>query len=194
MPLEPLGTDFSTSRKFFLDLDGTVADFLTPFAAYHGRRNPYDAPWRAAGKGSDFEFEAWLRNPRNWTSGVLSTPGFWDSLPVYPWAHGIIRAARAWGSLVVLTSPGRDGASSAAASGKLKWCLRALRIPAKDVVLCARKELLAGPGRVLLDDYAVNIDAWRSAGGVGLLFPQPYNSNYKSCSRDPVEWLKEKLS
>ena len=46
--------------------------------------------------------------------------------------------------------------------------------------LTPQKHLLAGPNRILIDDNDRNIEAFRAAGGIGILFPQPWNANHES--------------
>jgi hypothetical protein len=40
------------------------------------------------------------------------------------------------------------------------------------------KHLLAGPGRLLIDDHPGNCHDWNESGGVSILFPRPWNTRY----------------
>jgi len=44
-----------------------------------------------------------------------------------------------------------------------------------ELVLTRDKSLLARPRAVLVDDSDANVDAFRAAGGAGIVFPQPWN-------------------
>jgi len=76
--------------------------------------------------------------------------------------------------VVILSSPSD---LPACVEGKVEWLHRFTRNPRyKDFMLGRRKYLCAAPGRILVDDSQHNIDAFRKAGGEGIVFPQPWNS------------------
>lgn len=49
--------------------------------------------------------------------------------------------------------------------------------PSKHLILTARKDLLDGKNRVLIDDYIHNLDGFRK--GIPICFSQRYNEDYK---------------
>ena len=40
----------------------------------------------------------------------------------------------------------------------------------------ARKELMAGPNTILIDDYPNNVNKFNAAGGLGILVPSNWNT------------------
>ena len=59
--------------------------------------------------------------------------------------------------------------------GKVQWVRRYLPQLEKRMILTRDKSLCAAPGRLLVDDYHRNIDAWRAQGGTGFLWPAHHN-------------------
>lgn len=60
-------------------------------------------------------------------------------------------------------------------AGKSMWMLYHVDRLDK-LILTTRKELLAAPGRLLIDDNDNNCNAWRDHGGISILVPRPWNS------------------
>ena len=49
-------------------------------------------------------------------------------------------------------------------------------MPESNVVIVNRKQdkiKYVGKGNILVDDYYVNVDQWKAAGGIGILFENP---------------------
>jgi 5'(3')-deoxyribonucleotidase len=64
--------------------------------------------------------------------------------------------------------------------GKMMWLKREWPdvVKEKRVIICAGSEVkasVAGPGKILIDDKNENIDEWEAAGGMGILYPRPWN-------------------
>jgi hypothetical protein len=107
---------------------------------------------------------------------------FWRNLPKYPWADDLVAAITAGCKCYILTSIG-GGACSA--TGKIQWLQNHYPELAKSAILTRRKEMLAAPGRVLIDDDPGNCQKWVERGGWGILFPHPRNAEYKNfCTPD----------
>jgi hypothetical protein len=155
-------------KQLFLDMDGVIVDFDA------GVRRKYHVDWYPtewkipyAKFGTDFKtFWAGL------DSGV-----FWNRLP---WTkdgkriQAIVEPMRP----VILTA----AAMPFAVPGKLMWLKREYPAAIKDrrVLICnghAGKAAVAGPGKILIDDKNENIDEWEKAGGMGILYPRPWNRN-----------------
>ena len=66
----------------------------------------------------------------------------------------------------VCSTPVRNDASKV---GKLLWCKEHLGEDV-EVILTEDKEQYAGPTHILIDDRESNIDKWREAGGIGILY------------------------
>jgi len=75
----------------------------------------------------------------------------------------------------ILSSP-MEGSLSA--SGKIKWIKKYTPELEGKYVLTHNKELLAAPGRIIVDDYGEHIWKWEKAGGKGLLLRTSYSHEY----------------
>jgi hypothetical protein len=53
------------------------------------------------------------------------------------------------------------------------------------------KASVAGPGKILIDDKNENIDEWEAAGGIGILYPRPWNR--LAGNPLPLEYLRFSL-
>jgi 5'(3')-deoxyribonucleotidase len=60
---------------------------------------------------------------------------------------------------------------------KKEWAKREVPwMPESNVVIVNRKRdkiKFVGKGNILVDDYHVNVDQWKAAGGIGILFESP---------------------
>lgn len=105
---------------------------------------------------------------------------FWATLEPSPWIEELRTLMRdlkvAGYEVYFLSSP---GSSPEAYAGKIDWLKsngfsswldRVILTKAKDAVAKTSEDLL-------IDDFQKNIDAVKSAGGNGLLFPAPWNKN-----------------
>jgi hypothetical protein len=180
----------------FLDMDGVLCDFIGPAAALHGR-DARALDW-AAGKGLDLAAQTskvfGLGLDAFWWPIHAAGEKFWAELELTPWASGragLVASALRLDDCVVLSRPSSCPTSAA---GKALWLRRhfdgRFAVPS-GAILCARKELLAGPGRVLIDDDDRNVAAWRAAGGAAVLLPQPWNAaGDQYFSADPAAVLR----
>lgn len=180
----------------FLDMDGVLADLhyslFTAWKDLSRGYNLYPYPYTDGYNGpTDPRFTAWLTSYNPWNTGPILTPEFWRDIVPFPWTDSINLA---FPHAKILSNPGRRAFSHAACHGKHLWCDRILKKEPKNIILAAAKHLLAGPGRVLIDDDEGNIAKWVREGGIGILFPQPWNSAYMHRSRDPLPYIKQKLS
>lgn len=109
--------------------------------------------------------------------------GFWSDLRPYPWAGPLVADLEDLGDVFVLSSPSRSHYSAA---GKVVWLQRhfpQLATPGR-WIFTERKDLVAAPGRILVDDNPVNVDAWRNRGGDAALFGQPWNGRGLGSAHD----------
>lgn len=97
----------------------------------------------------------------------LAPDVWWSNLPIFPWAKDLVKFDD-----VILTSPWNH----ASAVGKIEWLARHFLMNCY-VISCIGKAAYANPKSILIDDCSMNIAAWRSRGGIGVLFPAPYNLN-----------------
>jgi hypothetical protein len=165
-------------KQLFLDMDGVIVDFDA------GVRRKYNVDWYPtewkipyAEFGTTFEIF--------WAG--LDSGTFWNRLP---WTKDGKRIQAIVEPMcpVILTA----AAMPFAVPGKLMWLKREYPDAIKDrrVLICnghAGKAAVAGPGKILIDDKNENIDEWEAAGGMGILYPRPWNRMYFIDS--PLEYL-----
>lgn len=152
----------------FLDMDGVLADFVTASLAATGVPLEHDEvdSW-------DY-FTPFMSEMEFWRK-IDAVDGFWDQIKPYPWASSLVEMCELVAPVYFCSSPSPHHVS---ASAKIKW-LRDYGLMAKDdsnYVLTSHKHLLAGPRRVLIDDGEHQLEAFSKAGGIGIRFPQPWNS------------------
>lgn len=172
-------------RICFIDLDGVLADFVTAACIIHGQP---DLPNNWPRGEYSMETALGITRTQFW-KGIQNSPQFWHELPAYPWVSrlvGIVREAQY--RPVISTSPSKD---PQCAAGKTAWIQKHLGDRWRDYFIGAKKDLLAADGRVLIDDSEENVDAFEHAGGIGLLFPQPWNRLHGMV--DPLGYVRDAL-
>lgn len=171
----------------FIDLDGVLVDFMP-------------AALRASGYGRFFERRPDIRGEDAWRVDEL-LPGcskqefwsrldsaeFWRDLEILPHAHQIVEAARAVGRTVFLTSPNHN---TGCCEGKLQWIRHHFPELQDSFVLTRQKELLAGPGRYLIEDHDPYLARFREHGGDGFLVPALWNSRWREAEQNS-NWFVE---
>lgn len=164
-------------------MDGVLCDFISPAMEAHGNEFIYD-DYPAGEWGVDKVLG--LSDADFW-AGINSKKSFWNDLKPYPWLHELIAAAKFCGeSIKIATSPSKHAISY---RGKREWVEQYLGIDiyagAIELIMIKSKHLLAAPDRLLIDDSDKNINAFREAGGCGILFPQRWNSAHEF-SKSPM--------
>lgn len=152
----------------FLDLDGVLANFHSSVLRALGR--PHDL------QISDWDLAAALGVSPALFWGVQDADElFWLNIEPYDHCARVVDAVRSTGREVyICTSPSRH---KNCASHKISWCRQHLGSWTDGrVILVKDKHLLARTGRMLIDDYEINTQRFTGCGGVGMLFPQPWNS------------------
>jgi 5'(3')-deoxyribonucleotidase len=170
-------------QQIFLDMDGVIADFD---AGVRKRYNDFDwhpTEWAIPYADMGTNFKDFWRD--------LDHPGFWRELP---WTHDGKR-------IQALVEPMRPIILTAAVmpyagTGKIQWLKREYPDVVKDKRFLiagghSGKAAVAGPGKILIDDKDENIDEWEAAGGIGILYPRPWNRF--SHSKNPLEYLCSSL-
>ena len=143
--------------KIFIDLDGVCADFNGSLREISGGDMPDKIPWRHLGH----EFFAGLKQCHLAKAGVqhIERLGF-----EYYFLTGGTSVPGSW-------------------SGKMQWLTKFLgcdKEKARNKLIVAdakNKPLLAGPDRLLIDDYLVNCESWVNAGGVAIHHQQDWMDN-----------------
>lgn len=152
----------------FLDLDGVLVDLVKGIC----EEFELDLPKEGAALSYDLR-ELEVPGLMDWLRGDGPGVDFWARLPAYPWTSELLELVQARGETWLLTKPTE---SASCWAGKVLWVQRVLGEAWVDrLIQCRHKELLAGPGRLLIDDLDSNVDEWVAAGGEGLVWPQMWN-------------------
>lgn len=156
-------------KKILIDMDGVIADFVRGCCEAHDRPNPFKGKYR----GYNIE-EAWgISTEEFWEP--MKNPSFWENLKRFSWSDSIVTKAF---SLVgpenvsICTAPSTIG-YTAAVEGKLRWLDS--HYPDIKKIFTKHKYFCAEPNTALVDDTESKIEAFNEYGGVGILFPQPWN-------------------
>jgi hypothetical protein len=115
-----------------------------------------------------------------WRRVTACGENFWTGLLPHPWlmelTDGVAALTADWH---VVTSPSVV-LCPASYSGKARWLMQHLPHVYKrgGYVPTMHKHLLANPFTVLVDDKPSNVEAFREAGGLGVLFPRHWNAEH----------------
>lgn len=173
-------------ERVFLDMDGVMCDFITPAMALHGSLITSDE-WPLGVFSA--ETVLGIDSDEFWKPINAAGYHFWRRLPAYPWLPELLREIQAIGvEIVISTTPGPDPHCPA---GKRLWLDQHMPFDAP-VMFGHRKELLARPGALLIDDNDKNCDGFRAAGGSAVLFPQRWNRNH-GITADRIGYLREQI-
>jgi len=138
--------------EIYSDQDGVLAGFDEGFKKLTGYL-PID-------------YEKKFGRNKFWSIIPTDTPKFWSELPKMPGMEEYWNYIKKYNPKI-LTAPSRHNSSRV---GKQQWVEK--HIPGTPVIFKAAKEKhqLAGPNKILIDDREDNIERWKSAGGIGILF------------------------
>jgi hypothetical protein len=158
-----------------VDLDGVLANFLYGALGAFGRVDLYDN-WPIG----QWNISTVLGISTNdfWTRIMSFGHEFWEALPAYPWTMELWEILSTitndqGAQLAICTAPSR---SSDCAKGKVMWMQKIFGKTFMDYVITQKKNLLAGPKTVLIDDREDNVIKFSAEGGVGILFPGRTNA------------------
>lgn len=149
------------------DMDGVLCDFVSGALSAHGKSLPMrECQW-------NFYEQVGLTADEFWDR--LTKPEFWANLP--PLFDGLQLLAR-------LQNEGMhadfgflsSGLCPGSCDGKRQWIKRKLPHMELREIFCTRKELVAGPGKLLIDDHEPNVQRFIEHGGSAILVPRPWNS------------------
>jgi 5'(3')-deoxyribonucleotidase len=152
--------------QIYVDLDGVLADFAP--AAHRLTGFPAES-FRNRGLTPDEKKVLW--------SKVSNTPGFWENLGLMPRAKELWKLVEVYDAKV-LTAVSKSN-KDVCAQEKCRWAYHKLFL-CRHQVLCVedktQKILYAvtnGIPNILIDDHPDTIEAWRKAGGLGVLYSNP---------------------
>lgn len=158
-----------------LDMDGVLNEFVGPAVLAHGRADLADA--RLWPKGIYMpEAVLGVSSEEFWRPIDHLGADWWAELPPYWWLADLLQhAASLARDVMLLTKP---HTTAECVAGKLRWVQRHCPKQLRSLCMTADKWRLAKPRRLLIDDCEDNVRDWRNAGGVALLFPQPWNAGH----------------
>ena len=142
--------------RVYLDMDGVLADFFGEWAKLAGVEHYKD-----------------IDNAEEKLQLVRDHPTFWIDLPLLTHAKALIQTVvKNYGEYRICSKPLEGDTRSE--PGKLQWIKKHLSgMPPVEVILTADKARFAkndGYPNILVDDYGVNINSWKAAGGIGIKY------------------------
>jgi len=161
----------ATIKTILLDMDGVCCDFVAEACRWHGIDG---AEVRARWVRGTWDIcEPMGIAPDKFWEVLAGQPRFWRFMPPYSWFKDLIYNLRLRDAEVIIcTSPSRCPSSH---YGKAAWLYDRDICPTTQAVMTHRKELLARPDVVLIDDSDRNVRRFREAGGQAILWPQIWN-------------------
>lgn len=170
---------------FLLDMDGVICNFVDGLIR--------SAKW-------NLEHEDWASWSYHQTFGITDEEmwaftkdeDWWADLPEYGWAKRLVTELQCRGDIIFCTSPSLDHKCP---GEKIQWLRNHGFMSHKknDFQIGPRKDLMAGSGAILIDDYETNVSKFRDKGGTAILFPQPWNKN-RVIMGDKVDFVLRQLS
>lgn len=162
------------NKHILLDCDGVLSDFL------QGAINVLNKKLDKNITTEQFvtEFGAWGINEyygvsiEDFWTAIETEEDFWLNLKPLPWAKELYGWLSSEYEVTIVTSPSLD---PDCARQKLEWLKKHLGITSDKVFIGGRKNLMAGNG-VLIDDWAINVDKFREAGGKAIKIPSNWNT------------------
>ena len=172
-----------------LDLDGVLANFSGAASLVHGHgtKTPHKWDWYKDWPCTTDEFWQVIHG--------LGDHFYEKWVEPYPWAIDVLRLVAHADEFVIFSSPSD---SQYGYAGKKIWVDKYLQphlgtsTPIK-LIVGSEKHLMAGKDRLLIDDYDVNIERFRKAGGHTVTFPQPWNSQ-KGVKPGDITYLRAFLN
>lgn len=177
-------------NHIFIDLDGVLADLIGAACGIFGR---YDLQHgHTAWPAGEYSIAKVLNvtTDRLWAAVNRQGVEWWAHLEVLPHADALLALLNSTGlESSILTAP---SVSDYEWTGKALWVARH-SIGFRDRLhMTPRKELLAGPDRLLIDDSDENCKRFREAGGQAIVYPQPWNTAHLYAGR-PLPSVKRQL-
>ena len=158
-------------EQILLDMDGILSDFNTAALSVHGALGLAETwppgRWDMEGVMGISKAEFWK---------PVDTYDFWRNLVLpYEQALGFYTALKGFCAVTICTSPSQ---SAECARAKVEW-LREYIDPDVKYMIGSQKWLMGNPNHLLVDDYDQNVGKFREHGGIAVLFPRVWNSDWR---------------
>jgi len=147
----------TAQSKIYVDMDGVLVDLFNHVGEIHDVDHYNDM------------------TQQQWDEFFKSTNAYelFRSLPAFATANALLKIVQQYADgYTILSSPlNFDRAGSI--QGKQEWLKNHITVPADAWVFEHDKYKYAtsnGVPNILIDDWGVNIDKWRAAGGIGIKF------------------------
>jgi len=158
------------SNLIFLDCDGVLANFVGSACNLHG--------WDASKVDNwDFFKDHGLSREEFFAPIIAQGAEFALGLETYDWSKNLWRMCDAMGTTTILTAPWD---CPEAWGARVRW-LTELGVDFSQIALVPRHHKIhfatsrGSVPNILIDDSDENIRAFNLAGGMGLLWPAPWN-------------------
>jgi 5'(3')-deoxyribonucleotidase len=172
----------------YLDMDGVVSDDHLAFLTALGRPELVDNYPEGV---FDIHKVAGVTANQMWKAVGQGGRRVWSKMREYPWASQLYTSLKSIDDVVFLSAPSRDPECVA---GKLEWLQRFTgRRDFTGFVFTSRKELLASPGAVLIDDKPKNCEEFKKAGGEAILFPARWQGKTEDQVWEALPMIVEKV-
>ncbi len=165
----------------FLDMDGVLTDFIGSVLRLQQQAHLL-SNWPKGHR--DVHSLMGISKSAFWRIVDSQGSDFWATLPEFEWSKQLVAMVRQYAPMTILTSPSM---SPSCLEGKVRWLYNYFTVDQgklfTDFMIGHNKELLAAPGRVLIDDTERKVTSFQDAGGMAILFPQPWNANFAIADR-----------
>lgn len=150
----------------FLDCDGVLADFHGAACEVHGKPKETADRWNF--------YENWGMTHNEFWKPIqeLGESFYMDYVKPLPWAATVWHLCNEADDVIIATTCAHHPEGL---MGKRRWVNYYMPDDEAEMIFITRKELLASPRRLLIDDNDDNIDAFRRYGGTAWTFPRDWN-------------------
>jgi 5'(3')-deoxyribonucleotidase len=165
----------------FLDMDGVIAEYAKTACKAHGIDYVYADPQNIG--------KYWMDQVAGITGDAWQKPldyEFWRNLPKTDEADEIVETCLSlFKDVQILTTPSPNPDSLKA---KVEWIYEHYPMFKQKIIMCRCKSYLAAPGRLLVDDFNINIEKFEKRDGLGVLVPRAWNTLH---AHEPISAVKQ---
>jgi len=141
--------------KIYIDMDGVLTNFDKSFMILSNGIPPN-------------EYENKYGSKEFWNKIDAEGINYWTEMEWMPNAKKLWQFIRPYNPNV-LSAPSKN---PLCIKGKRIWCTNELKM-STNVIIDKNKQKYATPSSILIDDLSKNINAWKAAGGIGILHTSP---------------------